>query len=140
MENWLISKPSMIYTCKVKVCDLFTTYYFKTMKLLSYSWKPIVYYNFWKLLLSCQITHFSPLVSDCEEYQFLGVLTLCCEQEKKFSDFGIGWSSNSFIFIDQLALCTWGLDFVPLNYWRSIHKEIIEVFWIYLILTFEDKF
>ena len=32
----------------------------------------------------------------------------------------------------------WILDL--LNYWRSIHKEIIEVFWIYLILTFEDKF
>ena len=39
------------YICKIKVCDLFATYYFKTMKLLSYSWKAIVYYNFWKLIL-----------------------------------------------------------------------------------------
>jgi len=49
---------------------------------------------------------FSPLVSNREEYQVLGVLMLCCGQQKKLSDFGIGWSSNSFIFIDQLALCT----------------------------------
>ena len=27
-----------------------------------------------------------------------------------------------------------------LNYWRTIHKEIVEVLWIYLILIFEDKF
>ena len=27
-----------------------------------------------------------------------------------------------------------------LNYWRSIHKKIVEVFWIYLILIVEDKF
>ena len=27
-----------------------------------------------------------------------------------------------------------------LNYWRSIYKEIVEVFWIYLILIVEDKF
>ena len=40
---------------------------------------------------------------------------LCCEQKKKHSDFGIRWSSNSFIFIVQLALCTWGLDFVPIK-------------------------
>ena len=57
----------------------------------------------------------SPPVSDHEEYQVLEVLMLCCEQEKKLSDFGVGWSSNSFIFIDQLALCTWGLDFVPIK-------------------------
>ena len=31
---------------------------------------------------------------------------LCYEQEKKLSDFEIGWSSNSFIFIGQLSLCT----------------------------------
>ena len=43
MENRLISKPSMIYICKVKVHDLFATYCFKTMKLLSYSWKPNKY-------------------------------------------------------------------------------------------------
>ena len=58
---------------------------------------------------------FSPPVLDREEYQVLGVLMLCCEKEKKLSDFGIGWSSNSFIFIDQLALCTRGLDFVPIK-------------------------
>ena len=27
-----------------------------------------------------------------------------------------------------------------LNYWSSIYKEIVGVFWIYLILIFEDKF
>ena len=40
---------------------------------------------------------------------------LCCEREKKLSDFGIEWSSNSFIFIGQLALCTKGLDFFPIK-------------------------
>ena len=35
----------------------------------------------------------------------LGVLMLCSEWEKKLSDFGIGWSFNSFIVIGQLALC-----------------------------------
>ena len=40
---------------------------------------------------------------------------LCCEQKKKLSNFRIGWSSNSFIFIGQLALCTRGLDFVPIK-------------------------
>ena len=40
---------------------------------------------------------------------------LYCEREKKFSDFGIEWSSNSFIFIGQLTLCTYGLDFVPIK-------------------------
>ena len=39
------------YICQIKVCDLFSTYYFKTMKLLSYFWKPIVYYNFWRFIL-----------------------------------------------------------------------------------------
>ena len=56
---------------------------------------------------------------------------LCCEQEKKFSEFGIEWSSNSFIFIGQLVHKVWILFL--LNYWKPIHKEIIEVFWIYLI-------
>ena len=104
----------------------------------SYFWKPIVYYNFWKLtlhlitlqiyclieLIRILVTYwvvnsppFSHPISDCEEEQILEVLMLCCEQEKKLSDFGIGWSSNSFsfIFISQLALCTWGLDFVPIK-------------------------
>ena len=40
---------------------------------------------------------------------------LCCEREKELSDFEIGWSSNSFIFIGQLALCTRGLDFAPIK-------------------------
>ena len=40
---------------------------------------------------------------------------LCCEQKNKLSDFGIGWSCNSFIFVGQLALCTLGLDFVPIK-------------------------
>ena len=123
--------------CKIKVCDLCATYYFKIIKLLQLFWKHIVYYNFWKHILHpytleiyCLIEFirtwvaywvvnsppfFSPPVSDREEYQVLGVLMLCCEQEKKLSDFGIGWSSNSFIFIDQLALCTWGLGFVPIK-------------------------
>ena len=56
---------------------------------------------------------------------------LCCEQENKFSDFGIEWSSNSFIFIGQLVHKVWILFL--LNYWKPIHKEIVEVFWIYLI-------
>ena len=76
------------YICQIKVCDLFATYYFKTMKLLSYFWKLIVYYNFWRLILHlitlqiyCLIElirtlvtywvvnslPFSPPVSDCEE-------------------------------------------------------------------------
>ena len=33
MENWLLSKPFMIYICKIKEYDLFATYYFKKMKI-----------------------------------------------------------------------------------------------------------
>ena len=51
---------------------------------------------------------------------------------KKFSDFGIGWSSNSFIFIGQLALCTWGLDFVPFKlleiYSKGNCRGILDLF------------
>ena len=39
------------YICQIKVCDLFAIYYFKIMKLLSYFWKPMVYYNFWRVIL-----------------------------------------------------------------------------------------
>ena len=105
------------------------------MKLLQWIWKHIVYYNFWKhilhlilyrsiawlnllgfwLLIKLSAHLFFPLVSNCEEKQVLGVLLLCCEQGKKFSDFGIRWSSNSFILIGQLALYTWGLNFVPIK-------------------------
>ena len=53
---------------------------------------------------------------------------LCCEQGKKLSYFGIKWPCNSLISFDQFALCTYGLDLLLLNYWRSIHKENFEVF------------
>ena len=53
---------------------------------------------------------------------------LCCEQEKKLSDFGIGWSSNSFIFIGHLALCTRGLDFVLI--------KLLEIYFIKKLLRY----
>ena len=66
---------------------------------------------------------------------------LCCEQEKMLSDLGIGWSSNSFIFLlDNWHYVHEVWILFLLKYWRSIHKEIVEVLWIYLFLIFEDKF
>ena len=49
-------------------------------------------------------------------------------RKKKLSDFGIGWSSNCFIFIGQLALCTWGLDFVPI--------KLLEIYFIKKLLRY----
>ena len=76
-----------------------TSYYFTNL-LLDRTYLDFDY------ILSCQLTPFSPSISDYEEQQVLEVLMLCCGWEKKLSDFGIEWSSNSFIFIGQLALCT----------------------------------
>ena len=39
------------YIWKIKVCDLFATYYFRLWNFFSYFWKPIAYYNFWRLIL-----------------------------------------------------------------------------------------
>ena len=102
----------------------------------SYFLKPIVYYNFWKLILhfiTLQIYCLIELIRILVTYWVVSsppffpsnfrlwritsweFWWLCCEWEKQLSDFGIGWSSNSFIFIGQLALCTWDLDFVPIK-------------------------
>ena len=120
----------------------------------SYFWKPIVYYNCWKLILHlitlpiyCWIklirilvTYWvvnSPLFSlqfqIMKNDKFWEVWCCVVSGKRSLVILGIGWSFNSFIFIGQLALCTWGLDLFLLNYWRSIHKEFVEVFWIYLI-------
>ena len=58
----------------------------------------------------------------------------------KVSDFGIGWSSNSFILLANWHYVHEVWILFQLSYWKSIHKEIVEVLWIYLILIFEDKF
>ena len=107
----------------------------------SYFWKPMVYYNFWKLILhiiTLQIYCLIELIRTLVTYWVVNSLPFYLQFQivkkskflefdvllwvgKKLSDFGIGWTSNSFIFIGQLALCTWGLDFVPF--------KLLEIFW-----------
>ena len=48
---------------------------------------------------------------------------LCCEHEEKLSDFGIGWSSNSFIFIGNWHYVHEIWILFLLNYWRSISQR-----------------
>ena len=52
-------------------------------------------------------------------------LMLCCEQEKKLSDFGIGWSSNSFFFFFLLAN------------WHYVHEVwILSLFLFFKCISF----
>ena len=119
----------------------------------SYFWKPIAYYNFWKLilhLLTLQIYCLVELIRILVTYWVVsspsffpsnfilwritsfGSFDVVLWARKKLSGFGIGWSSNSFIYLFanwHFVHEVWILFL--LNYWRSIHKEIVEVFWIY---------
>ena len=133
------------------------------MKLLKLFWKPIAYYNFWRFILHLitlqiycwieliwilvtywvvnSLTPFSPLqfqiMKNTKFWEFW-----CCVVSKKRSSVILGLDG---LLIVIYLLTNWHYVhevwiLFLLNYWRSIHKEIIEVFWIYLILTFEDKF
>ena len=120
----------------------------------SYFWKPIVYHNFWRLILHlitlpiyCLIVLIRILVtywvvsSPLFPLQFQIVKTSkfwefwCCVVSRKRCLVILGLD-GLLIVLYLLANChyvheVWILFL--LNYWRSIHKEIVEVFWIYLI-------
>ena len=120
-----------------------------------------VYYNFWKhilhLILYSSITWQSLLglrlpievsthplfplqfqiVKNTKFWEFW-----CCVVSRKRSLMILGL--DGFLIVLYL-LANWHYVhevwiLFLLNYWRSIHKEIVELFWIYLILIFEDKF
>ena len=127
----------------------------------SYSWKPIVYYNFWKLILHlitlqiyCLIELIKILVtywvvsSPLFPFQFQIVKNTKfweiwrCVVSRKRSLVILGLDG---LLIVLYSLANWHYVnevwiLFLLNFWRSIHKEIVEAFWIYLILNFEDKF
>ena len=131
------------------------------MKLLQLFWKHIVYYNFWKHILHLilyrsiawknllgirllieLLTHpFFPLqfqiMKNTKFWEFW-----CCVVSGKKSLVILGLDD---LLIVLYLLANWHYVnevwiLFLLNYWRSIHKEIVEVFWIYLILIFENKF
>ena len=127
----------------------------------SYSSKPIVYYNFWKLILHlitlqiyCLIKLIRILVTYWVVSSPLFPLQFQIVKNTKF------WEIWRCVVSRKRNLVILGLDgllivlyllanwhyvnkvwiLFLLNFWRSIHKEIVEAFWIYLILNFEDKF
>ena len=131
------------------------------MKLLQLFWKHIVYYNFWKhilylilyrsiawlnilglwLLIELSTHPLFPLqfqiVKNTKFWEFWR-----CVMSRKRSLVILGLDG---LLIVVYLLANWHYVhevwiLFLLNYWRSIHKEIVEVLWIYLILIFEDKF
>ena len=127
----------------------------------SYSWKPIVYYNFWKLILHlitlqiyCLIKLIRILVTYWVVSSPLFPLQFQIVKNTKFWEIWrcvVSRKRNWVILgLDGLLIVLYFLAnwhyvnevwiLFLLNFWRSIHKEIVEAFWIYLILNFEDKF
>ena len=128
---------------------------------LSYSWKLIVYYNFWKLILhliTLQIYCLIELIRILVTYWVVNSppfpSSFQIVQNTKFWEFWrcVVSKKRSLVILELdgllivlylLAIWHYGHEvwiLFLLNYWRSIHKKIVEVFWIYLILIFEDKF
>ena len=128
----------------------------------SYFWKPIVYHNFWRLILhhiTLQIYCLIELIRILVTYWVVSSLLFplqfqivknsklwelwCCVVSRKRS-LVILRSDGLLIVLYLLVIWhyvheVWILFL--LNYWRSIHKEIVEVLWIYLFdFNFEDKF
>ena len=92
-------------------------------------------------LLSCQLTSLFPLqfqiVKNSKFWEFW-----CAVVSRKRSLVILGLDC---LLIVLFLLANWHYVYEVwilflLNYWSSIHKEIVEVFWIYLILIFEEKF
>ena len=127
----------------------------------NYSWKPIVYYNFWKLILHlitlqifCLIKLIRILVTYWVVSSPLFPLQFQIVKNTKFWEIWrcvVSRKRNLVILeLDGLLIVLYLLAnwhyvnevwiLFLLNFWRSIHKEIVEAFWIYLILNFEDKF
>ena len=127
----------------------------------SYSWKPIVYYNFWKLILHlitlqifCLIKLIRILVTYWVVSSPLFPLQFQIVKNTKFWEIWVCVVSRKrnlvILELDGLLIVLYLLAnwhyvnevwiLFLLNFWRSIHKEIVEAFWIYLILNFEDKF
>ena len=131
------------------------------LKLLQLFWKHIVYYNFWKHIL------YLILYRSIAWLNFLGLWSLIelsthplfplqfqIMKNTKFWEFWRCVMSRKrslvILGLDGLLIVVYLLAnwhyvhevwiLFLLNYWRSIHKEIVEVLWIYLILIFEDKF
>ena len=127
----------------------------------SYSSKPIVYYNFWKLILHlitlqiyCLIKLIRILVTYWVVSSPLFPLQFQIVKNTKFWEIWVCVVSRKrnlvILELDGLLIVLYLLAnwhyvnevwiLFLLNFWRSIHKEIVEAFWIYLILNFEDKF
>ena len=127
----------------------------------NYSWKPIVYYNFWKLILHlitlqifCLIKLIRILVTYWVVSSPLFPLQFQIVKNTKFWEIWVCVVSRKrnlvILELDGLLIVLYLLAnwhyvnevwiLFLLNFWRSIHKEIVEAFWIYLILNFEDKF
>ena len=119
-----------------------------------YFWKPIAYYNFWRLILHlvtlqiyCLIELIRILVTYWVVNSPLFPLKFQIVKNNKF------WEFWCCVVSRQRRLVILGLDgllivlylfsnwhyvhevwiLFLLNYWRSIHKEFVEIFWIYLI-------
>ena len=119
---------------------------------INYFWKPIAYYDFWRLIL-----HLITLQIYCLIERIRILVTYWVVSLPPFfpSNFRL-WRITSFGSFDDCvvsgkrSLVILGLDgllivlyllanwhyvrkvwiFLLLNCWRSIHKEIVEVFWI----------
>ena len=137
------------YICKIKVCDLCATYYFKTMKLLQLFWKYKIYYNFWKhilhLILYRSIVWYNllrlRLLIELSTHP-LFPLQFQIVKNSKFWEFWYCVVSRKrslvILGLDSLLIVLYLLVnwhyihkvwiLFLLNYWRPIHKEIVEVF------------
>ena len=119
------------------------------MNLLQLFWKYIVYYNFWRLilhhitlqiyclielirifgyLLICQLTPLFPLqfqiVKNSKCWEFW-----CCVASRKRSLVILGLDGFLIVlFIGQLTLCTWDLDFVLI--------KLLEIYFIKKLLRY----
>ena len=115
--------------------------------LFSYLWKPIVYYNFWRLifhLITLQIYCLIELIRTFVTYWVINSLPFfplqfqivknsefwCCVVSRKRSLVILGL--DGFLIVLYLSANwhyvheVWILFL--LNYWRSIHKEIVRYF------------
>ena len=120
----------------------------------SYFWKPIVYYNFWRLILHliilqiyCLIEHVRILVTYWVVSSPLFPLQFHISKNSKLWEFWccvVSWKRSLVILgLDGLLIVLYLLAnwhyvhevwiLFLLNCWRFIHKEIVEIFWIYLI-------
>ena len=126
------------YICKIKVCDLCVTYYFKTMNLLQLFWKYIVYYNFWKLIL-----HHITLQIYCliELIRIFGYL-LSCQLTPLFSlQFKIVKNSKFWEFwccvvSRKRSLVILGLDGLHIVLYLLANWHYVHEVWILFLLNY----